>query len=50
MKRDVLLYSELLSNLLAYIHRDDGHYESEYGTEKAVKDAIEKVCIWIHGE
>lgn len=28
-----------LSNLLARIHRDGGHYEEEHGTEKAVKDA-----------
>lgn len=28
-----------LSNLLARIHRDGGHYEAEYGTGKAVHDA-----------
>lgn len=27
------------SNLLARIHRDGGHYESEHGTSKAVEDA-----------
>jgi hypothetical protein len=30
----------MLSDLLAIIHRDGGHYERKYGTEKAVKDAI----------
>jgi len=29
-----------LSNLLAVIHRDGGHYEQEHGTEKAVNNAI----------
>ena len=33
---------DLLSNLLAVIHSDGGHYQAEHGTEKAVKDAIEK--------
>lgn len=28
-----------LSNLLARIHRDGGHYEAEHGTDKAVDDA-----------
>lgn len=28
-----------LSNLLARVHRDGGHYESEYGTDKACADA-----------
>ena len=28
-----------LSNLLARIHRDGGHYEAEHGTEKAAQDA-----------
>lgn len=28
-----------LGNLLAVIHRDGGHYESEHGTEKACADA-----------
>jgi len=36
-------YQELLSNLLAVIHADGGHYEAEHGTVKAVTDAIEKV-------
>ena len=31
--------SQLLSNLLARIHRDGGHYEAEHGTAKAVADA-----------
>jgi hypothetical protein len=34
----------LLGNLLAIIHRDGGHYLAEHGWEKAVEDAIEKVC------
>jgi len=29
-----------VSNLLAVIHRDGGHYESKHGTEKAVEDAL----------
>lgn len=29
-----------LKNLLAYIHRDGGHYETEHSTEKAVEDAL----------
>ena len=28
-----------ISNLLARIHRDGGHYEVEHGTDKACKDA-----------
>jgi hypothetical protein len=28
-----------LGNLLARIHRDGGHYESEHGTDKAAEDA-----------
>lgn len=32
----------LLSSLLAVIHCDGGHYESEHGTEQAVNDALEK--------
>lgn len=36
-------YQDLLSNLLAVIHADGGHYEAEHGTVKAVTDAIEKV-------
>jgi len=31
-----------LSNILAVIHGDGGHYEDEHGIEKATKDAIEK--------
>jgi len=34
---------QLLSSLLAIIHRDGGHYEAKHGTEKAVDDAIKKV-------
>jgi len=33
-----------LSNLLARIHRDGGHYEQQHGTEKAVADADELVA------
>lgn len=32
--------SQMLSNLLAVIHRDGGHYEEKHGTEQAVKDAM----------
>lgn len=35
--------SELLSELLAIIHRDGGHYQRDNGTEQAVSDAIKKV-------
>jgi hypothetical protein len=34
-------YQGFLSNLLAVIHKDDGDYEENFGTEKAVKDAID---------
>ena len=36
-----------LGNLLAVIHRDGGHYQSEHGTEKASKDAQEIVVKWL---
>ena len=36
--------SSQLGNLLAVIHRDGGHYESEYGTEKACADAMQRIC------
>lgn len=32
----------LLGNLLAILHRDGGHYQSEHGTGKAVADAVTK--------
>lgn len=32
-----------LGNLLAVIHRDGGHYESEHGTDKAVADAMQRI-------
>jgi hypothetical protein len=35
--------SELLSELLAVIYGDGGHYQQDNGTEKATHDAIEKV-------
>lgn len=31
----------LLGELLAIIHRDGGHHQSDVGTEQAIKDAIE---------
>ena len=36
--------SRHLSDLLARIHRDGGHYETQYGTEKATADAEMKVA------
>jgi len=33
-----------LSILLAYVHRDGGHYEAEHGLDKAVKDAVDVYC------
>lgn len=33
-----------LSNLLARIHRDGGHYEAEHGTEKAVAEAEKRIA------
>ena len=33
-----------LKNLLAVIHRDGGCYTHEYGVEKSVQDAIQKVA------
>lgn len=32
-----------LSDLLAVIHRDGGHYEEQYGVTKAFEDALEKL-------
>ncbi len=32
--------SKALGELLAILHRDGGHYQSDHGTEKAVTDAI----------
>ena len=37
-------YKHLLLNLLAVIHRDGGHYETEHGTARACADA-EKIVI-----
>ena len=37
--------SSQLGNLLAVIHRDGGHYESEHGTEKACADAETAVHV-----
>ena len=36
--------SRHLSNLLARIHRDGGHYEAQHGIDKAVADADDKVA------
>lgn len=36
-------YEYFLGELLAIIHRDGGHYQGEYGTKKAVEDAIDIV-------
>jgi hypothetical protein len=33
----------MLSELLAVIHRDGGHYQGEHGINKAVKDAIDLI-------
>jgi len=35
--------SHMLSELLALIHADGGHYETEHGTKKAVNDAMDKI-------
>jgi len=40
---DVCYYKIPLMNLLAYIHRDGGHYTAEHGLEKSVKDAKEVI-------
>jgi hypothetical protein len=37
-------YEYFLGELLAFIHRDGGHYQGEYGTLKAVEDAITIIC------
>lgn len=34
-----------LGELLAVIHGDGGHYQSEHGTEKATEDAIIKINL-----
>lgn len=36
-------HQELLSELLAVIHADGGHYEAEHGAVKSVADAIERL-------
>lgn len=36
---DTARVKKQLSNLLARIHRDGGHYEVKHGTDKAVEDA-----------
>lgn len=33
-----------LGNLLAVIHRDGGHYQSEHGIDKAIEDAQQRIC------
>ena len=32
--------SDSLSNLLAVLHRDGGHYEYKHGTKKSIDDAM----------
>jgi len=44
LDRTIAALSSQLGNLLAVIHRDGGHYESEHGTEKAVTDAMQRIC------
>lgn len=39
MKKDD---SWFLGNMLAIMHGDGGHYQDDYGTEKAVDDAVKK--------
>jgi hypothetical protein len=36
---EIAAAEQALGNLLAVIHGDGGHYQSEHGTEKAVADA-----------
>ena len=33
-----------IGNLLAVIHRDGGHYQSEHGLDKAIADAQDRIC------
>jgi hypothetical protein len=33
-----------IGNLLAVIHRDGGHYQSEHGLDKAIADAHQRIC------
>lgn len=40
----------LLSDLLAVIHRDGGHYEDQHGTAKAVEDAMAIASSFVTGE
>ena len=42
-------HAKILSNLLAVIHSDGGHYEDEHGTVKASQDAMERVSKWMAG-
>lgn len=37
---DAIDTQRAVSDLLAIVHRDGGHYESQHGTEKAAKDAV----------
>lgn len=46
---DVATSLNQLSNLLARIHRDGGHYEHEHGTAKAVEDA-DKIIADLYGQ
>lgn len=45
LRGDVLDATEYrLGSLLAVIHRDGGHYQTEHGTEKACADAVQRIC------
>jgi len=49
LRGDVLDNTEYwLGSLLAVIHRDGGHYQTEHGTKKACDDAQQRVCT-AHG-
>jgi len=43
-------YAHEISNLLAVLHRDGGHYEGEHGTRKALIDAIPAHYAYIDRE
>lgn len=49
MDKETFNYLDSLLNLLAYIHRDGGHYVKEHGIEVAYQDAI-KIVTKNHGE
>jgi hypothetical protein len=41
---DVCFYKVPLSNLLAAVHRDGGHYTNEHGIRESTKDAMKIVA------